>query len=215
VESLKQSETGSQMEATVRSASPAGQNWLAALQNGELAKAYLETLPAKQREPQLRAWLLGDGAAPLAPSVLTRNSPELAEFHKGVEDLRKGKLIDASDLWIPARDETQREKIRAKILASAQELFSGKKNDLLRLQSIAQVQMPAFSRRGDRAEIGFPIKIEVLRSREMPRPTYIITGEVVIEGPLTKTVVPASEYRVIRLRVLRGANAVNPEQVRQ
>jgi hypothetical protein len=200
IEDKKALPEGLDMENTIAYATPLVLNWIAAMQAGDTARAYLDTLADDQRKAQERAWLLGSGVVPLAPAMV-HNTPDLAAFRKGLKAYTEARLLDLKDVFWAAKNS------RKEVLDKVKALFAGKGGDLIQLRPMPGAGPPVFERlEGDRARIRFTAQIGILVIPSAPA-RYLVESQIEVEGPYaTGGVRPTGEYRVTGLRLVRSGS---------
>jgi hypothetical protein len=195
---------GARYEASLPVANQVAHEWAIKARLG-YPGAYLDTLDAKQRALQNSGAILQAPAMVAAtglgfPGSVAASREGVEAYTKGVAEYRKGKLLDSRDFF--AAGEKARKQMLAEVTAAFQQ-NARIEGDLSLAESGGY---PGFVENGDESEFSFPAKMAT-RARGKDHPAYVIELEVVVTGPAANPRRPVSEYRVSKIRLIRGQAA--------
>jgi hypothetical protein len=188
-------------------------SWFRPMIEGRVEEVYLQTLPAEEREPILRAaanarlglWLsdgLGSGALPCATpaAVLTRGGmafrdPAHIGAPVGLDAFRDGGLVHLDkDFWAPPQ-------LAEEIVARVREEFRTPGTalvDILKPDMTARV--PSVRREGDHILVDADVMMLVPTSQ----PRFMVEGQVVLESSASDSAMSGKSWRVRELNLLSG-----------
>jgi hypothetical protein len=201
---MKFTPEGEQLLRALSRGSEFAQNWIKALEGGEMERSYLETLPPAERARQERARAKApSGVGPAAgPGANLARDPEGQAYQAGKAAFLEGGLVQANPKTFWASDPKA-------VIEGVKDIFRPLAASASRIE-LAQIRMPEWDHVDGKlrgrydVQIGLFDRAAIAAGEGNPVPRFIVDGMLVVESTAAAGKEDAKSWRVVSLDLIRG-----------